>query len=102
MIFDEDGWVDKVKEKAKELNLVFDGCTGVPDYYISCCDYHDFMYRTHTDINGDPVTRSDADAMFRRCIQASSRFKKGSPMAAWRWMGVRLFGRRAWKKRDPS
>lgn len=74
-----------------------DGCTGVPDFYLHCCTIHDFWYTTHHDINGHPITRQEADRRFRECIQSRSRFGGLSPMAWWRWLGVRLFGGSAWE-----
>jgi len=68
------------------------GCTGVPDFYKSCCDDHDEHYSAHD------VTRAEADAEFRRCIQGKSPLGKCSPMALWRWAGVRLLGRHAWRR----
>ena len=84
-----------IRRKAKELGA--DGCSGVPDFHVDCCLHHDIMYRTGMDVNGKEVTRAEADAEFRRCHQERSRFGKASPMAFWRWVGVRLFGGSAWK-----
>lgn len=63
-----------------------DGCTGVPDFYKSCCDEHDEHYSTHD------ITRSEADQRFRDCIQQQSKLGKLSPLSWWRWAAVRSFG----------
>lgn len=76
----EDGW---------EPN----GCTGVPEFYRDCCIQHDIDYHDKV------ISRAEADARFRRCIQEHSPFGKASPMALWRWAGVRLFGRFLYNKR---
>ena len=82
--------------RARAAELKADGCSGVPEFYRDCCMNHDIHYRTHKTLEGEPITRAEADARFRRCMQDRSRFGKSSPMALWRWLGVRLFGRKAW------
>jgi hypothetical protein len=72
--------------------LSSDGCTGVTEAYQPCCHEHDIAYATGRTVEGAPVTRAEADAMFRRCIQARSPLGRLSPMAWWRWAGVRVFG----------
>jgi hypothetical protein len=70
------------------------GCTGVPDFYGSCCDVHDYAYRTGRSWrDGAPVTRAQADAAFRDCIQSRSALGRLSPIAWVRWGAVRLLGR---------
>jgi len=52
---------------------------------------HDFLYRRH------PAgwTRCEADALFREIIQADG----AGSLRAWKaWLGVRLFGRKAWEQ----
>jgi hypothetical protein len=71
-----------------------DGCTGVTQIYRDCCYEHDIAYVTGRTVEGAPLTRAEADAMFRRCIQARSPLRSLSPMAWWRWVGVRLLGHR--------
>lgn len=69
-----------------------DGCTGVPDFHKVCCILHDLSYRYGIDYLGQPVDRRTADANFRKCIQADSRFGRFDPMSYYRWLGVRIFG----------
>lgn len=69
-----------------------DGCTGVKDFYVDCCYLHDRAYRTGRGFDGEPISRREADARLRRCIQSRSRFGRLSPMSWWRWSAVRLFG----------
>lgn len=85
----------KVREEAAKLEA--DGCSGVPDFHLDCCLEHDIHYRTRFTIDGQPISRRKADARFRKCIQSRSKFGKMSPMSWWRWAGVRIFGRSAWK-----
>lgn len=84
-----------IRAIAQEMHS--DGCSGVPDFYIDACYEHDYHYRYAETLYGFPVTRVEADARFRQVIQARSRFGRFSPMAAWRWVGLRLFGERAWE-----
>lgn len=72
--------------------LASDGCTGVTQAYQPCCHEHDIAYRTGRTVEGAPVTRAEADAMLRRCIQTHSRVGRLNPFALWRWAGTRLFG----------
>jgi hypothetical protein len=74
-----------------------DGCTGVIDFYLDCCLEHDIAYRLGCNIFGEPLSRAQADASLRRCIQAKSRFGRLSPMAFLRWLGVRVFGRKSYR-----
>ena len=73
-----------------------DGCTGVPDFYLSACIIHDFWYRSHRNFNGFPITKAEADMGFKKLIQKQSFLGVFSPMAQWRWLGVRFFGQKAW------
>ena len=94
MANDREEYWQRVRERAAELGS--DGCSGVPDFYLDCCLEHDIHYRTGYRLDGTRLTREDADTQLRQCIQARSTFGRLSPMAWWRWAGVRLFGQRAW------
>lgn len=87
-----------IKQKAEELKS--DGCTAVTQLFKICCLEHDIYYRTHRDLKGNPLTRGEADVKFRQCMQSRSRIGKGSPIAIVRWLGVKLFAKRAWRKND--
>ncbi len=91
----EDYW-SRVRKKAAELQS--DGCSGVLDVYLECCEEHDVHYRTHQTIDGKPITRAEADQQLRNCIQEKSRFGVFSPVSWWRWLGLRLVGGWAWEK----
>ena len=73
-----------------------DGCSGVPDFYLNCCIIHDWWYRTHRNLDGTPITKTQADKGLKECIQADSVLGRFSPMAWWRYWGVKKFGRKAW------
>lgn len=88
---------ERVRERAAALQS--DGCSGVPDFYLDCCLQHDIAYRTGADVDGGPLTRSQADAQLRDCIRARSPWGPWSPMGWWRWAGVRLFGGKSWQGR---
>ena len=83
-----------VRQRGHDLDA--DGCTGVPDFFLDACIEHDTHYRTHTWLDGSPIFRSEADERFRRVMQSRSVLGPCSPMAWWRWAGVRLMGRWAW------
>lgn len=87
-----------IRSKAEELKS--DGCTAVTQLLKICCLEHDIYYRTHRDLKGNPLTRGEADVKFRQCMQSRSRVGKGSPIAIVRWLGVKLFAKRAWRKND--
>lgn len=87
-----------------------DGCTHALELARDCCLEHDLGYYygrdprsayrlfrqnlvpagiSHFD-NASPITRGEVDARFRRC---------NPPLVGWyRWIAVRIGGRRAWKR----
>ena len=94
---DKEYW-KKVAHKA--IDLESDGCTGVPDFYIECCYEHDIHYRTHKTLEGQDITRAEADKQLRECIQSKSKLGIFNPMSWWRWLGVRLGAKTAWEKEN--
>lgn len=78
------------------LFIATDGCTGVPDFYLDCCIIHDWWYRTHRNLDGTPITFDEANKALECCIRSKSWFGRFSPMAYWRYWGVREFGKKAW------
>lgn len=90
----DDYWI-AVRARARELGS--DGCSGVLDFYLDSCLEHDIHYRTHCWLDGTPITRRKADKRFRNVIQSRSWFGSYSPMAWWRWAGLRRFGGNAWR-----
>ena len=89
--------------RAKLATVGTDGCTGVTELYRPCCEIHDYHYRTGRSWWDDttPISRAEADAAFWACMQARSPLKWASPVAAIRWLGVRLFGRKAYRGTVP-
>ena len=85
----------RVKAVAQVLHS--DGCSGVPDFYLDVCWEHDIHYRTHQTVEGQALTRRNADALLRAGIQARSSFGRFSPMAWWRWAALRWMGEAAWE-----
>lgn len=85
-----------IRARAKELKS--DGCTCVPDFFKDCCLLHDIYYRTHKDLDGNPITKEAADLELKKCIQSRSWFKRWSPMAQWRYWAVLRFGKKGWEK----
>lgn len=91
-----------------------DGCSGVSGVYVECCFEHDLGYFHAKDprdaylkfksgsvdywADAKPITRAEVDRRFRKCHQARSVFGKWSPMALWRWLGVRLGAQGAWDR----
>ena len=81
---------ERYRQRAQELGS--DGCTGVRDWRVHCCYEHDVYYLTGADLDGQPVSRAEADRRFRHCIQKASPLGVWSPFAWWRWAGVRVLG----------
>lgn len=94
-----------------------DGCSAVSGLHVECCLEHDVSYATAKDPRDayrksyDPdvfpgqhwaaakaIDREEADWRFQQCHRNRSRFGNYSPMAFWRWLGVRLGGQAAWDK----
>jgi hypothetical protein len=89
-----------------------DGCSGVTGAEIDCCYLHDLLYYHGADpheayrqyrvgrlepwVYARRVSRAEADKHLRRCLCNRSAFGTYSPMAWWRWLGVRLWGGAAW------
>lgn len=86
-----DSYRDWIDDKAAELGA--DGCSGVSGAYVWCCKEHDVHWRLGTRRNGTPISRAEADLVFRSCIQRCSPFGFWSPMAWWRWLGLKWFGK---------
>ena len=89
----------KVKAYAQALNG--DGCSDSPDlFYKRCCDEHDIAYRTGCDVDGNTITRSQADTRLFNCMREAGltpivgRFL----VPAIYWGFVRAFGWKAWLK----
>jgi len=101
-----------IHAQAAEINA--DGCTGVTGFKLECCEQHDVegyygkdahdAYRLHKSgsawpwSEAKPITFEQWNAKFRRCLQARSKLGRYSPMAWWRWIGVRVGARRAWNE----
>ena len=100
MIENEAYWA-RVEARAKALGS--DGCTAVSEWNRRCCLHHDIMCRTGMDIDGNPVTRQEADWLFWECnrLRATSGLSLLSPRSWVRWVGVRL-GARFSKPKSPT
>lgn len=90
---------DKVKALAWVLKG--DGCTAVPDLtYKRCCDEHDIHYRTGNTVEGNPITRLEADNRLFQCMKETGK----TPLLGTHiiptiyWIGVRLFGGKIWDR----
>lgn len=83
------------KVKALAWALKGDGCSKVPDFhYRCCCDEHDIHYRTGMTIDGQRLTRKEADQHFLKCMQ-----NRGGVLLPYiYYFGVRLFGENAWDR----
>ena len=93
---DGDPYWQLVIEEAARLKS--DGCTFVPDFYGGACLEHDIHYRTHKWLDGEPITKAEADTRFRLVMQAWSKLGKYDPMSWWRWLAVKLCAHKAWNK----
>ena len=84
---------DRIAEFVKS-----DGCTGVPDFYRNGCTLHDFCFRTHLDFRGNESTFEAANELLRDYIRSKSWFGKYSPLAWWRWKGVKYLAEKPWDR----
>ena len=89
-----------------------DGCSKVSGAFRKHCRVHDLSYYYAADpvdaykryVAGDsdywwsatPITKAEADAAFRRGMQSDSPAGFFSPLAALRWLGLKIGGRKAW------
>jgi len=85
---DDKAYWKKVKLVAKALKS--DGCTGVADIYLPACWEHDIHCRTGQTVFGKKIKPSEEDWIFHERIQEMSPLGVFSPMAWWRYAGVRL------------
>jgi hypothetical protein len=93
---DDKPYWEKIEVVAKYLGT--DGCSGPAfEVYVRACWEHDIHYRTGQTLYGLPLTRADADAIFRERHQEFSVFGRLSPMSWWRWLGLRIGGGSSWK-----
>lgn len=99
---------------ASEAALVgTDGCSAVMGFKVECCFEHDLGYRYARDPRdayrlyragnelhcwdiAATIDRGEVDGRFRQCLQNQSKLGRWSPMALWRWLGVRIGGQKAW------
>ncbi len=84
----------QIRERAAEDG--FDGCTGVTNAHRDCCLEHDLHYRTHATLDGDPITKAQADRRFLDCMKRRSKLGTLSPLAWWRYLAVRFLNRKSW------
>lgn len=80
-----------------------DGCTKSPDFaYTRCCNRHDKDYSTHTDENGKPLTRKQADKRLYDCMRKSGKTPIVGRLIvpAIYYAAVRTFGGKYWKKQN--
>lgn len=86
--FSSDAFWRRVRSCCQRLKC--DGCTGVPDWRRPCCDWHDLLWRTGHDLEGNPVSGAQANVEFRKCLQHLSRLRWFSPMSWWRYAAVTI------------
>ena len=102
---------DWIAEQAERIGS--DGCSHATGAYRHCCLVHDLSYYFAKDpvlaynnslrgiVNAwelaSPITKSQADTTFRRCMQSWSTLGRWSPMSWWRFAGVKFLGGKAWK-----
>lgn len=98
--------------RAEAALIDSDGCSAVTGMKIECCFEHDLGYYYAKDAHDAyrswrmgrvdvwtdalPIDRMKTDARFRRCLQYHSKWGMWSPMALWRWLGVRWKAQKAW------
>lgn len=99
--------------KSEAALIDTDGCSGVTGLRIDCCFEHDLGYYYAKDphdayikyrggllepwLHAKSIDRAGVDARFRKCLQNRSALGRWSPMALWRWAGVRIGGESRWE-----
>ena len=84
--------------------LEANGCTSAPDLcFEDCCNGHDVEYRTGKTIDGEPVSRAEADAKFLRCMSERAKQDKAAAavLAPIYYAAVRVFGESHWIDYEP-
>ncbi len=69
-----------------------DGCSRVTNFHRDCCLEHDIAYKIHATLDGQTLTKAEADQRFFNCMARRSRAGYFNPMAWWRYYAVRWFG----------
>jgi hypothetical protein len=103
---------DWVRSEAALIDT--DGCSLVTGLKIECCFEHDLgfwyardpraAYRAARHQLIDPwltapsIDRAEVDRRFRSCLQNRSRLGRWSPMAWYRWLGVKFGSQGAWDR----
>ena len=101
-------WIDSEAAVIKT-----DGCSKVSGAFRRHCRVHDLSYYYARDpvsayrlfiacdpdywLCAQPITKGEADAAFRRGMQSDSVAGFFSPMALWRWAGLKIGGGSAWE-----
>ena len=75
-------------------SLAADGCSGVPDTFVWTCLEHDCFYRLHRHINGEEISKMQADYTLRRRVQQTQMSILKWPISWIRWFGVAVVFRR--------
>lgn len=99
-------WVEQ-----ESVLIKTDGCSKVSGAFRKRCRVHDLAYYFAKDpvdayklyvlgsslywLQAAPITKAQADAEFRKGIQSDSALGFFSPVAAWRWLGLRFLGGQA-------
>lgn len=90
---------DELEAWAKSVGS--DGCSWpATQVHQVCCWGHDYAYFSGKTPRGVPVTKAEADQLFRDCLQRHSSFRWLSPMSWWRWLAVSWFGQGVWTETD--
>ena len=92
---DEQTYWQRIRDWAARAGA--DGCTMATGAFVNCCLEHDFHYAHGHTLDGQPITRAEADERFRACMQRHSWLGWWSPMAWIRWSAVRLAGGRHYR-----
>jgi len=87
---ENDAYWQRVRDRAAALGS--DGCTAVSEWNRVCCLHHDIMCRTGMDIDGNAVSRQEADWLYWECNRERSMWGLSwyDPRGYARWIGVRL------------
>jgi hypothetical protein len=91
---DDEKYWQEVERRAKELHT--DGCSGLVQWYKKFCYEHDIHYRTHQMLDGTPIGKWMADAIF--AWRQMNMSPTGAAVGVTRWVGLTVAGWFAWYK----
>lgn len=96
---DHDYWT-RVRDVGDRIGA--DGCTMATGIRRDCCVEHDIAYRLGRTVDGQSLTKQEADKRFLACMQRRAWLGWWSPVAWVRYAAVKWFGGSAWRNGEAT